>query len=91
MATSKFLTFAEEGLGLNLWPKQKVIMRAVDTPHARVSVRANNGCGKTYLAMACALAHAAVYPQSLVLVISPSWPIRGCASPCSRQSRMRMR
>ena len=73
MPKSKFLTFAKDVLGLNLWPKQEEIMRALEVPHARISVRANNGCGKTYLDMACALTFAAVYPRAVVLVISPTW------------------
>jgi phage terminase large subunit len=73
MANSKFITFAEKHLGVKLWDMQRRIMMAVEKPHARVSVRKNNGCGGSFMAMVTALAFAATYPGALVLVLSPTW------------------
>jgi hypothetical protein len=71
--SSKFITFAEKHLGQKLWAKQKEILQAIEQPHARVTVRANNGCGKSFIAMVGAMAFAATYSESIVLVMSPSW------------------
>ncbi len=65
------LWFVENILGVNLWKKQKEIIRAL-WEFREVNVQSCNGSGKSYLAAAAALTYLHTYPGSTVITTAPT-------------------
>lgn len=64
--------FARDILGIDLWAKQREILRELEQPNARVTVSAANGVGKTYVAAAAGIAFVATVPGSILLTTAPT-------------------
>lgn len=63
---------AGQMFGVNLWSKQRDIIRSVWANEA-TAVRSGHGVGKTFVAATAGIVFQHVFPNSLVVTTAPSW------------------
>lgn len=63
--------FAHEALGINLWPRQEELLRAI-CAHQRVACRSGHKTGKSTTAAIAALWFAVCFPDARVVLLAPS-------------------
>ena len=63
--------FATHILGLDLWPREAEILRAI-RDHRRTAIKACHGVGKTFTLAVATLWWLARYPEGVVLMTSPT-------------------
>ena len=67
-----WVSFAEKILGVNLYSKQKDILRLIQD-NRKVAVRSANGCGKTFVAAVSGLCFLYTRPGSQVILTAPNY------------------